>query len=67
MVGKPYMQSLSSRTSSLSPQRVPSERFQVPAQHHQTLVNVQTHFAHCSVLNMIDSAHMIISMYQQCA
>lgn len=66
-MGKPYMQSLSNRTSSLSPQRVPSERFQVPAQHYQTLVMVQTHFAHCSVLNVIDNAYTIINMYQQCA
>ncbi len=39
MVGKPYAQSLS-RTQNMSPQRVPTERFQVPAQHYQTLVTV---------------------------
>lgn len=35
IVGKPYTQALSSRTSSVSPQRLPTERHQVPAQHHQ--------------------------------
>ena len=39
IVGKPYAQSLS-RTQNMSPQRVPTERFQVPAQHYQTLVTV---------------------------
>ena len=37
IVGKPYTQSLTSRTSSVSPQRLPTERFQVPAQYQQTL------------------------------
>lgn len=41
MVGKPYAQSLS-RTQNMSPQRVPTERFQVPAQHYQALVTVNT-------------------------
>lgn len=42
-MGKPYTQALSSRVSDLSPQRVPTERFQVPAQHHQIMVNVRAH------------------------
>lgn len=39
MVGKPYAQPLN-RTQNTSPQRVPTERFQVPAQHYQTFVMV---------------------------
>ncbi len=57
MVGKPYAQSLS-RTQNMSPQRVPTERFQVPAQHYQALVTVNhsplssaaTHLCYCSLM-----------------
>ena len=49
MVGKPYAQSLS-RTQNMSPQRVPTERFQVPAQHYQALVTVKATIAYFPVL-----------------
>ena len=49
MVGKPYAQSLS-RTQNMSPQRVPTERFQVPAQHYQALVTVKATTAYLPVL-----------------
>ena len=41
-VGKPYTLPLgsSSRSQNMSPQRVPTERFQVPAQHDQIIDSV---------------------------
>jgi hypothetical protein len=59
MVGKPYAQSVS-RTQNMSPQRVPTERFQVPAQHYQTLVTVNHSLLPSAAIH-VHAAHFVSS------